>query len=111
MRGRTSTSFSWWISCTTSPTSNRSTSSARPPALARKGIVSFEPVREQTNWLGRWIIAHDRGDYIRPLESLHRLFEAADLLITESLPLSLGLIETRAIFCDRRPSAGSRRAA
>jgi SAM-dependent methyltransferase len=70
--------------------------------LARQYVVSFEPVLEQTNPAGRWIIAHDRGDYIRPLAALHGLFRAADLAITASLHLPLGVISTRAILCDVR---------
>lgn len=70
--------------------------------LARKYVVSFEPVISQSNPLGRWIIAHDRGHYMRSLEDLHGLFDAAGLKRTESRALRLGPINTRAVLC--RPS-------
>jgi SAM-dependent methyltransferase len=68
--------------------------------VARRGVLSFEPVLAQTNPVGRWIIAHDRGDHIRPLEGLHGLFQEAGLRPAESCPLALGVIQTHAIFCD-----------
>ena len=67
--------------------------------LSDRHVVSFEPVREQTNWLGRWIIDHDRGDFIRPLADLHRLFERAGLPAGENFDLYLGPLRTRAILC------------
>lgn len=73
--------------------------------VARRGVISFEPVLDQTNPFGRWIIAHDRGDYIRPLAELHRLFEVAGVRPTESCPLALGVIQTHATFCDLKSRA------
>src|SRR5262249_44046272 len=67
--------------------------------LSDRHVVSFEPVREQGNWLGRWIIDHDRGDFIRPLADLHRLFERAGLPAGENFDLYLGPLRTRAILC------------
>jgi SAM-dependent methyltransferase len=66
--------------------------------LAGRHVVSFEPVRAQTNRVGQWIIDHDRGDFIRPLEDLHDLFGRAGLPVERSEELYLGPIRTRAIL-------------
>jgi len=67
--------------------------------LARRYVVSFEPVSEQTNPIGRWIITYDRGDHVIPLEKLHGLFDQAGLPIAQSRELYLGPIRSRAILC------------
>lgn len=67
-------------------------------SLARKFVVSFEPVTFQPHWLGRWIVNHDRGDHVRSLDDLHSLFESSGLEIVESSELRLGPINTRAIL-------------
>jgi 2-polyprenyl-3-methyl-5-hydroxy-6-metoxy-1,4-benzoquinol methylase len=72
--------------------------------LSDRHVVSFEPVREQANWLGQWVIAHDRGDFIRPLADLQRLFERAGLPVSESRELELGPLRTRAILCRKARS-------
>ncbi|HYT90975.1 MAG TPA: class I SAM-dependent methyltransferase [Gemmataceae bacterium] len=73
--------------------------------LADGQVICFEPVRQQTNVVGRWLIAHDRGDFMRPLEELHGLFERAGLPIGESRELYLGLLRTRAILCRKGAAA------
>ena len=73
--------------------------------IARGCVISFEPVLAQTNFVGRWLVANDRGHYMRPLEALEKLFEKAELPITESRPLPLGPLGTRAIRCDSRQGA------
>jgi 2-polyprenyl-3-methyl-5-hydroxy-6-metoxy-1,4-benzoquinol methylase len=70
--------------------------------IARRHVVSFEPITEQTNPVGRWIIKNDRGNYMRPLEKLHGLFAEAGLTIVQSTELYLGPIRTRAILCARQ---------
>jgi 2-polyprenyl-3-methyl-5-hydroxy-6-metoxy-1,4-benzoquinol methylase len=70
--------------------------------LANKHVVSFEPITWQPNPVGRWIVEHDRGDHVRSLEKLHRLFEESPLTMTKSVELRLGPINTRAIIA--RPS-------
>lgn len=77
--------------------------------LSAAHVVSFEPVRRQTNPVGQWIIDNDRGEFMRPLDELHGLFERAGLPVAEGRPLSLGPILTRAILC--RKAAAARRAA
>lgn len=64
--------------------------------LSNRYIVSFEPIIEQVNPIGRWFIDHDRGDYIRPKSSLLNLFRKADLKISESSDMMLGPIRTTA---------------
>ena len=66
--------------------------------LAKKHILSFEPVAFQRNPLGKWIIEHDRGNYMRSLEKLHQLFVDAQIGINKSIELPLGPINTRAIL-------------
>jgi SAM-dependent methyltransferase len=66
--------------------------------LARRHVISLEPVHEQDNPVGRWIIDHDRGDYMRSLDDYHGLFERAHLRVERSQPLSLGPIGTRAVL-------------
>jgi len=67
--------------------------------LAERNILSFEPVTYQPHSLGRWIVENDRGNYVRPLEKLHALYEDSGLTIVKSVELSLGPINTRAILC------------
>jgi SAM-dependent methyltransferase len=74
--------------------------------LARRSIVSFEPVPDQTNPLGSWIVRHDRGHYVRRLERLRELFAASGLPLVECDRLRLGPIDTVALL--GRPGAGSR---
>jgi SAM-dependent methyltransferase len=73
--------------------------------LADRQVVSFEPVKKQTNRVGQWIIDHDRGEFMRPVEDLHRLFAKAGLPISESRDLYLGPFLTRAILCRKANSA------
>jgi 2-polyprenyl-3-methyl-5-hydroxy-6-metoxy-1,4-benzoquinol methylase len=70
--------------------------------LARRHVVSFEPLTHQTNPFGRWIVDHDQCHFMRPLAELESLFQRAALGITHSTELRLGPITTRAILCDVR---------
>jgi SAM-dependent methyltransferase len=53
--------------------------------LAKQYVISFEPILAQSNPVGRWIIDHDRGDYIRPLGDHLRLFSEAQLTCTSPI--------------------------
>jgi SAM-dependent methyltransferase len=66
--------------------------------LAREQVVLFEPVLEQTEWLGRWFIDHDRGEHMRPRAELLALVERS-LTIERQEALRLGPIETVALQC------------
>jgi SAM-dependent methyltransferase len=66
--------------------------------LSRRYVISLEPVTEQYNRLGRWIIDHDRGDHMRALEDYHILLERSPLTIERSEELRLGPINTRAVL-------------
>ena len=69
-------------------------------AMTKRSLVSFEPISEQNNPVGQWIIDHDRGNHMRPLAELRELFESvAGLQVTESVRLALGPITTRATLC------------
>ncbi len=67
--------------------------------LAKQHVVSFEPVTFQPHPLGRWIVEHDRGHYVRPLDALTQFYPQAGLTIVKNEPLWLGPIHTRAILC------------
>jgi SAM-dependent methyltransferase len=73
--------------------------------LSAGHVVNFEPVKRQTNPVGQWIIDHDRGHYIRPLDDLHGLYERAGLSVRRSDPLYLGPILTRAVLCGKEVAA------
>lgn len=66
--------------------------------LARRHVVSFEPIAEQTNPAGRWIVAHDRGAHVRPLAQLYGLMDQAGLRRRKETAVSLGPIGTRAVL-------------
>jgi SAM-dependent methyltransferase len=66
--------------------------------LSRRYVISLEPVSEQHNRLGRWIIDHDRGDHMRPLAAYHALLERSPLTVERSEELRLGPINTRAVL-------------
>jgi SAM-dependent methyltransferase len=72
--------------------------------LARRHVISLEPVHEQDNAVGRWIIDHDRGDYMRSLADYHGLFERAGLRIERTQSLALGPIGTRAVLATAAPA-------
>lgn len=73
--------------------------------LVRHDVVSFEPITDQPHPIGRWIVEHDRGDYVRPLDKLHDLVKGAGLTLVESTQLWIGPINTRAMLC-RPPRSG-----
>ena len=66
--------------------------------LARHHVASFEPITEQTNPAGRWIVTHDRGAHVRPLADLYGLMDQAGLRRLKEAPVSLGPIGTRAVL-------------
>jgi 2-polyprenyl-3-methyl-5-hydroxy-6-metoxy-1,4-benzoquinol methylase len=67
--------------------------------IAKRAVVSFEPVIQQANPVGRWIVDHDRGQFVRPLGELHRLFRSSGLSIDQHRPLMLGPVRTEAVLC------------
>jgi SAM-dependent methyltransferase len=69
-------------------------------AMTRRALVSFEPIAEQRNPVGRWIVEHDRGDHMRPLVGLRALLETVSgLAVREEVELALGPIATQATLC------------
>ncbi len=66
--------------------------------LARGYVVSFEPVTEQRNRMGTWLVENDRGNFVRPLEGLHRMFHDSELTVIESFNIQLGTTGTQAIL-------------
>jgi SAM-dependent methyltransferase len=73
--------------------------------LSAANVVSLEPVREQYNRFGQWIVDHDRGDHMRSLDRLHGLFDQAGLELRRSGELMLGPIRTTAILAS--PAGGT----
>jgi SAM-dependent methyltransferase len=72
--------------------------------LSSRYVISLEPVIEQYNWLGRWIIDHDRGDHMRRLQAYLDLFERSPLTVVRSEERRLGPINTRATLLSVTPS-------
>lgn len=68
--------------------------------LARRCVINFEPITEQTNALGTWLIENDRGDYIRPLNELFGLYARpeANVSILRSQPIKAGPLTGRTLF-------------
>ena len=62
-------------------------------------VLSFEPVTEQANRVGKWIIQHDRGDYIRPEKDTIALLKAGGLELLDVRTLALGPERTLAALC------------
>jgi SAM-dependent methyltransferase len=70
--------------------------------LARFHLVSFEPVTEQRNRIGRWFIEHDRGDHMRSLGELNAVYERTPFDVADQRPLQLGPIATVATLLNVR---------
>jgi SAM-dependent methyltransferase len=68
--------------------------------LTRRHLVSFEPVPEQRNRAGQWIVDHDRGDHVRPLAELEALFARSPLTVARAEDLMLGPIRLRATLAE-----------
>lgn len=71
-------------------------------------IINFEPVTEQNNVIGDWIIRNDQGDYVRPVNDLLALYARPEsgLEVIKSEKLALGPIMTHAILA--KPKSGNR---
>jgi SAM-dependent methyltransferase len=67
-------------------------------SLSRGHVVNFEPILEQRNPIGRWIINNDRGDFIRSRDQLRQLYEDAGLCVIRDEDLQLGPILTSAVL-------------
>ena len=61
--------------------------------LAKDNIIIMEPLKEQTNLLGKFILGHDRGGYVRNHEQLLQLITKDGLKIHESKEIYLGPIK------------------
>ncbi len=59
-------------------------------ALTDGRVLLLDNQREQDNALGRWLIEHDRGEYIRPWQETLEIIASAGLTAEESRPLRLG---------------------
>lgn len=66
--------------------------------LSNQYIISFEPILEQDNFIGRCIINNDRGNYIRSSNDLQKLFDDTGCKIIDSVDLKLGPLKSRAIL-------------
>jgi SAM-dependent methyltransferase len=67
--------------------------------LARRYVVSLEPLSNQRNLWGRCLVRMDRGRYMRPRESVSSLLRAAGLSVDRENELYLGPIRTWAWLC------------
>jgi len=71
--------------------------------LTKGYIVIFEPCPNQTHLIGRWLIDHDRGEYMRKPAKLKELIENVNgNTIIESDPLKLGPIISQAILAKEK---------
>lgn len=71
--------------------------------IATRHIVSFEPVADQTNALGRQLIKSDRGKNMRSVKELHQLFHQTDLDILKENGLQHGMVyKTVGFLCTPR---------
>jgi len=66
--------------------------------LAKIHMVIFEPCPIQTHPIGRWIISHDRGSYMRKPAKLSELIEGAGNTIINNVPMKLEPIILQAIL-------------
>ena len=67
-------------------------------ALARREVLIFEPLSEQPRFVGRWLVEHDRGGFVRPETALLGLLARAGLVVRRNAELWLGPINSRAIL-------------
>jgi SAM-dependent methyltransferase len=77
--------------------------------LTRGHVASFEPVKEQTNPIGGWIIDNDRGHFMRPRDELLSLYKQAGLEMLDNRELYLGPIRTWAVLCRGQQEASAAR--
>ena len=66
-------------------------------------VAIFDQISEQSNPISRWIVAHDRGAYVRPLNRLTDLISGAGLTIEDSRRVMIGPIVGQAILA--RPTS------
>lgn len=70
--------------------------------LTNGHMAIFEPCPNQIHPIGRWLISHDRGGYMRKPAMLRELIEGVTgNTIIESVPLMLGPIISQAILIVR----------
>ena len=85
---------------------------ARAARLSRRYVISLEPVTEQSNPFGRWIIDRDRGEHMRSLSEYRELFRSSPLEVEHDDALRLGPISTRAVLAtvssEHQASTGTR---
>lgn len=67
-------------------------------ALARRQVLIFEPLSEQPKIVGRWLVEHDRGEFVRPERELFALLARSGLAVRRNAGLWLGPINSRAIL-------------
>lgn len=60
--------------------------------LSKRHVIVFEPVKDQNNPLGQWIVDNDRGHHMRTHSAIIRLLEAAGLGVSLSVPIKIGPI-------------------
>ena len=75
--------------------------------IARRHVICFDPVIEQTNPLGRWLVRNDRGDFVRSEARILALFSGVGLPAARQQRLQMGPITTLALLAHPRPLAHS----
>lgn len=72
--------------------------------LAKGRVILFEPVKNQDNPLGQWLIDGDRGRFMRPESAILKLLADASLSVTENLPVRIGPMVGRGILAAPKAS-------
>jgi len=62
--------------------------------LSNGPVVLLDVEVEQKNPVGRWILAHDRGEHLRSWQGLKDLIHAAGLVTEEEHRLRVGPLST-----------------
>lgn len=71
--------------------------------MTTRHVVSFEPLLDQTNPVGRWMIRSDRGKYMRSARELHELLIGAGLDVIKTSEMNNGMVyRTAGFLCASR---------
>lgn len=76
--------------------------------MAPRHLLSFEPVLDQTNPVGKWMVASDRGRHMRSSEGVRGLLLAAGFEVCRSRAMNHGMVY-RTVGYQCAPGQGVRR--
>jgi len=70
--------------------------------LSSHQVILMDPIAEQSNFLGRWFIRNDRGDYIRPECDYLQIIENSGFSLLSKVYIQLGPVKTIAVRLEHR---------